>query len=141
MSRSNRVVPWAIAGTLLALGAAGVAFPLLNATVVAPRCGDQAKANMQAAIGEVNSFIQAASFEIVDDCDSGGEVYAGWEITDLDRMLARARQSGCRVGRGGYSDDPFELMTCDTATMKVVFFIDPGGDEAQPVTGSMQRVR
>ena len=59
----------------------------------------------------------------------------------LEPMLARARMSGCRVGRGGDSNDLSELMTCDTASMKVVFFIDPSGDKAQPVTGSMQRVR
>jgi len=105
-------------------------------------CGAEAHTQLRSAIDEMSSVIPASTFTVMDDCDSGSEVYAVWEVDDLDTILTNARAFGCRVNDSGLRNDESEFLNCDTSTLKVVFYLDPPWAEngAGPASGSMQRV-
>jgi len=135
---SHRAISWAIVAVFAGLIAASGGYWWSGA---GPEsfCGDSAHSRMRSAIDDLSSVIPASGVTILDDCDSGGEVYAAWEVGDLDKMLANARAFGCRVDDRGFSDDEQQFLTCETSSIKVILFLDPWALEAWPASGGMQR--
>ena len=141
VGRSGSANRWVVVVVSVAVLVALLSYWVIDKRTPKSFCGPEAHAQMRSAIDEMSSVIPASAFTVMDDCDSGSEVYAIWEIDDLDTLLAKARTFGCRVADRGLRDDEQVFLRCDTASLRLVFYLDPWVDDGTlPVIGSMQRI-
>ena len=136
MNRFDRVSSWVIVGVFFLVVGGGLGFWWLKATVVAPRCGEIAVGQMQAAIHELSGRIPGLQFDGVDDaCDEGDPVSVSWEHDDLTQLMAEARAAGCQVKEAGLTDEDEDFLACSTSGRGVVLSLDKPGPF--PATGTM----
>lgn len=113
VTKSGTLTRWVVGAIAIAMLAAFVGY--WNRDLGAPKrfCGPEAHAQLRSAIDEMNSVIPASALRVMDDCDSGSEVYAAGEVDDLDTLLTNARAFGCRFNDSGLRNDEHEFLNCN----------------------------
>ena len=95
MKLSDRALAWTILTVVGVLVCGALTFWWVRANVIAPSCGDIATSQLEQAMDEIGSKLPNLRFmESGDSCDSGGQVYALWELGDLDQLLTQAVAAG-----------------------------------------------
>lgn len=136
MNRFDQISSWVIVAVFALTVGGGLGFWWLRANVIAPSCGDVAMAQLNDAVGEMQSRIPSLRFDGVDDsCDPGGEVYASWEHDDPGQLLSEAAAAGCRVDEPDpYEEYAPESLTCRTAGRDAVLVFELG---TLPISGEL----
>jgi len=128
MKLSDRALAWTILTVVGVLVCGALTFWWVRANVIAPSCGDIATSQLEQAMDEIGSKLPNLRFmESGDSCDSGGQVYALWELGDLDQLLTQTVAAGCRVD----PPDPDDLglsqsISCHTTGRDVVLTAELG---------------
>lgn len=134
MSRFNQASSWVIAGFVFQFGLAVPGLWWLQENVLAPRCGDLAAAQLEAALEDIQGRIPSIDFAGIESaCDSyfplvsDGGVYAYWGAGDAAAVRQEAADAGCSVRNRGSADpddtenDEYaESLTCRTGIWRTV---------------------